>query len=243
LASRSILAVVATLGALSGCILFVNDNQPYGKACKFQGSDTACGRCVATTCASQLDACCGDKSCEEQLTWLDECVSTADSISCEVLASTAPDLVACLEQECSACPGADGGAGGGGDGAVSPSCSTYDAYCICVVDGVPGGGSCTPETVSPGLCCADSSYPAADTSCTCETFSCTTTSDGADCSLSETSTGLSSYSGNVCCSTGSSCYCSDSLDACDGDETQVAECTVDSVRCPSGETDVTSCSF
>ncbi|HEY3821640.1 MAG TPA: hypothetical protein VGL81_30950 [Polyangiaceae bacterium] len=242
--SRSVLAVVATLGALSGCILFVNDDQPYGKTCKFQGSDTACGECITTACASELDACCGDKSCESQLTWLDECVSDSDAISCQVLASSAPSLVTCLEQRCGACPGSDGGAGSGsgGGGTASPSCSTYTGYCICVADGSSGGGTCSPETVSPGLCCAGSGYPADGTSCTCETFSCTVTSDGADCSLGETPTGTSSYSGNVCCSTGSGCYCSDSLDSCDDDETQVDECTVDAVGCPSG-TDVTSCSF
>jgi hypothetical protein len=240
--SRPALALSALVAAASGCILFVNDSRSsLGSTCKFQGSDTPCGQCVATQCVSQLDKCCGDSSCEQQLTWLDQCVGNSDDISCQVLGSSAPDLVSCMYSHCGACPGSDAGTAGGSG---HPSCTTYSGYCICIMETTSGtGGTCTPQTITPGLCCASSGYPAAGTSCICETFSCNVTSYGADCSLSETPTGTTSYAdpNALCCSSGSDCSCNEQIDSCNG-FTQVGACTVDTIGCPSG-TSVTSCSF
>ncbi len=244
--SRLVLA--AFLGAASGCILFVHDDpSSLGSTCQFQGSDTPCGRCVASTCASQLDACCLDSVCQTQLGYLDACVGNADSVSCDELSVFAQPLSTCMQSECAACPGAnvDAGQGVGGvdaGGSGHPSCEASSQYCSCFMGGTPGGVTCTPQTVEPGLCCAQDGWPAAQTSCTCQPFSCSPSPGGATCSLSTSSTGTTSWSGGTCCSDGSSCWCDDSADSCAG-ATQVDSCTVAAIGCGYDSFAVTACSF
>jgi hypothetical protein len=200
---------------------------------------------VATTCASQLDACCVDSFCKTQLGYLDQCVGNADTTSCDTLSVFAPDLVTCMQSRCAACPGStvDGGGGGPGgpDAASGPSCEPLSDYCSCYMGGTPGGPACTPQTVAPGLCCAETDWPRPGTSCTCQPFSCSPSPGGGNCSLGTTSTGVRSWSGGACCSDGTSCYCDDTQTTCAGG-TQVDSCTVAAIGCGYGSYAVSACS-
>ena len=167
--SFPLFAFAAVVVALSGCILFVNDDASKlgTTTCEFQGSDTACGKCIATTCAMELDGCCTDSSCKGQLGWLDTCAAQSDEVSCQELTVFAPALAACVQGRCSACAGSDGGAGGAGGG-VQTSCYVSTGSCECTAGaGTGNGDACTQAMVAPGLCCADNGWPSATTTCFC----------------------------------------------------------------------------
>lgn len=154
---------VAVVVGLSGCILFVNDDASSlgTTTCSFQGSDTACGKCVATTCSTELDACCTDSSCKGQLGWLDTCASQSDEVSCQELDTVAPALGVCVHDRCSACAGSDGGA-------VQTSCYVSTGSCECTASvGGGNGDACNQAMVAPGLCCADDGWPSTTTTCFC----------------------------------------------------------------------------
>jgi len=242
---RRLFAVAGAL-ATTGCIFFVNDQPPQlGSTCEFQGQATACGQCVLSACSAQLDACCIDSTCASSLPSLDECAGSADSVSCNELATFAPDLAACLQRSCPACGVT--GAGGDGGGSGSTSCSKVGDSCSCTVasSGEPANGFvCDTSSVVSGLCCADYGWPkATGTQCTCEPFSCMPESAGGYCSLSIDSSQTTSWSGGACCSLGSSCICESTEDTCPGTEAQYATCTVAAITCDSSQVQVSSCSF
>jgi hypothetical protein len=237
-------AAVALAVAGWGCIFFVNDDpSKLGSTCHFQGESTACGQCVATTCAKQLDACCASSSCASSLSSLDQCAADADVVACGQLTTLAPDLGSCIESACAACGGSDAGVEAA---AGSTNCYKSGDSCFCSAGQQHANGFvCNTGTLpGPGLCCADYGWPQATASqCSCEPFSCTQESGGGICSLGVDSTLTTSWSGTGCCSLGTTCLCDDSTSSCPGSETQVDTCTVAAIGCGSSQVQVTSCSF
>jgi hypothetical protein len=237
----SIAVAICIASTVGGCILFVDDDPSHlTTVCHFSGDSTACGACIARACAGQVAACCGDASaCTASLA---SCANGLDSQACGTLAAAQPDLGTCMTLSCAACFG--GSADGGGGDARSPGsteCNKVGDSCLCSV-GSPNGVTCNPQTLpGPGLCCADYGWPqATGTLCTCQPFSCTPSSSGYDCSLTDNSTLTTSYSGNCCASTGV-CWCSDTL--CSGSSNPLSECTVNDISCNSSQVPVSSCSF
>jgi hypothetical protein len=251
-----LVALVATLAA-AGCIAFVNDDpSSLTTTCHFDGDDTACGRCVATSCAQALDTCCGDSVCSQtSLPLLASCFQA--SSLCSTFLTSSPDLATCIATSCGACNGAgtvtpdggkdtsDAGTFKASDGAVPPApdagttdCTPIGDSCFCSL-GSPNGVTCNQAGIKGGgLCCASYGWPTATGgTCECEPFSCTPESFGIECRLGSDSTGTLSCSGG--CSYGTYCECTG--ETCDG--TQVAQCDVTQVGCDSSEVQVTSCSF
>jgi hypothetical protein len=97
------LALLAALA--SGCILVIDNetNEPTD-TCHFRGEDTACGRCIATACRSDLGECCGNSSCRPQLPKIEGCASAPSPESCDLTSTF--DLAAglaiglCIEFSC-----------------------------------------------------------------------------------------------------------------------------------------------
>jgi hypothetical protein len=230
-----------------GCIAFVSDDpSALSTTCHFQGDDSACGRCVASACASSLGACCGDATCTQTtLPLLQSCFGTGSL--CSSFLVDAPALATCIATSCATCAG-DGGANGTFDGAVGPSpdagqtyCSKSGDSCFCSV-GSPNGAACNAAGIKGGgLCCASYGWPTAtNASCTCEPFSCTPSSLGGSCDLSTNSTGTTSWPGPGCCSYGTFCDCEPSI-TCTA--TPVDTCDLSTVGCDSSQVQVASCSF
>jgi hypothetical protein len=86
---RALVARMLVLGTALGataCILLVGDDE-YGDRCTFKGEDTECGKCIAKSCQSTINACCDDYLCRgTTMTALDQCASqTASIASCSLL--------------------------------------------------------------------------------------------------------------------------------------------------------------
>jgi hypothetical protein len=250
---RALGPMLAAVVMASGCILAANDDpSKLGTTCNFQGSDTtSCGKCIAMYCTTPLDACCGNKSCSGQLGHLDSCTSGFQPTECEALAGGAPDLYACIATECGS-PN-DCALGALGDaGFDSPatdagpsektSCYVNGAWCSCSIGFSGNSTPCSEATVgSPSLCCADATWPASGTSCTCEPFSCDQTSSTfAICSLSSVVQGPTSVCG-PCCTNGTSCICDANSSGCSGSDNPVATCDTTNTGCGANQQTLSSC--
>lgn len=239
--------MLAAALAIPGCILFVNDDPSnLGPTCEFQGQDTACGKCVLSACASQLDTCCLDSTCSSYLPSLDDCAGDADIVGCNELAALASDLGGCIQSSCPSCGAVSADAGADGT-TGSTSCSVTSGSCFCTVGGLdepPNDVVCDTATVAPGLCCADEGWPkAVDAQCTCEPFSCSPSSSGAYCGLTSNTPQTTSWTGGACCSLGTACICDSTETGCPGSEQQYYSCTVAAITCDSSQVQVSSCSF
>jgi hypothetical protein len=267
------LAVAAVLFA-PACIFFVPDNgHLQSKACTFSGgsgpSKTACGACIASMCASEVDTCCTTGSCQGSLTYLDQCAGQGDTSACDSFTTSylvddpsgaAMALGQCIAR-CSAC-GVDGGVGpidteAGGTGGPGPvqglgiSCeSSGGGSCLCTTGGGESGGSeCDTETTGQGVCCAMSGYPSYG-SCSCSPYLCQSDGEG-DCSCAADGTesggttvgSCDDSGGGTCCvNNEGDCFCSPATTSC-GSGTQVDTCSPGAANpCGVGMTPVTSCS-
>ena len=243
LAKRFAFAAILLLG--SGCILFVDDDpSKLSTTCDYPGRDTVCGACVATACATALDACCASSTClSSVLPSLPQCAELSLD-DCELLLAPAPDLASCLAASCPACAASnttpdastktDASKG-------STACTTIGDSCSCIV-GHSNGVTCNPSKLpGPGLCCATYGWPqATDATCSCEPFSCTPESDGALCDLGTDSTRTTTWSGPDCCTFGTNCSCGPDFSDC---ENPVSQCDVTTIDCGASMVQVDSCSF
>jgi hypothetical protein len=124
------LRAIALLPALaSGCIFLV-EGEPEGAstACRIEGEQGTCGRCIAGNCSVQLSACCGEAFglCDGTLRQVDTCALGPSQAACPFEESsfsldTGAQLGSCIARACrDAChlgdggDGGDGGAGGSG---------------------------------------------------------------------------------------------------------------------------------
>ena len=116
-------------------------------------------------------------------------------------------------------------------------CSSYGDSCSCEAapDDLKGEGKACGGDAHPNwLCCGDIQYPATNTSCRCERFSCKVTSAGCECRLG------SSYGpddhcdpkpGASCCRNNFSCQCG--VSSC-SETDRVDRCEVKIMRCSEG---------
>ena len=269
-----VLAIAAPVfGVVSqpACIFFVGDSGPLQAVrCSFKGdgskgeSSTTCGTCIASSCQQAVDACCASSSCQGDLSYLDGCAGSPDSIACTTL--TTGDLFndssgnfatlgTCVQQNCSSpCTGSSVSTAG-------VTCVNLGMGCSCTATSSTPSSTpaCDTTTVvssvgGNGICCAPSDYPSVPGStCTCAPYACGTDNVGeCVCSASPdlipggyTSTASCDASaGGVCCidNTGF-CSCTASLSECSGG-TMVFECSPGSGASPCGQTEISvgSCS-
>jgi hypothetical protein len=231
----------ATFGV--GCIAFV-DQSPTGDqfstTCALGDSTTACGTCIASSCADQMTACCGDRGCRSVLTDVDECASQGTCVLDETN-SAASALGTCIENSCFPTCKAYAGTPTAG---AQVSCQAETTSCSCDVGLDIGSDRCDVTTVPNAICCADMQWPSDYTNCNCYEVKCDAYSSG-DCMCGTFASGNVACSRAAgypyCCSDGSSCTCGTS--PCNTSEYPVLRCDVaDAITCGSGYQQVNNCS-
>jgi hypothetical protein len=249
LRQRSLLLAFAC--AASGCILFVSPSGG-GSECKFSGASTDCGLCIAASCQTQVNGCCGDPSCSGAVMPLvDGCASKQDA-SCGKLKSAtggeaAESLGACVSRSCK--------------GVCAPFSGTSETtceegtlgeghVCTCKDLGTPGSTNtfvCSPEVYPGTLCCAPPDWPQPGQECDCFVSGCPSDGVGCLCNLVDyvESDVSPTCSGAVCCAGAEpdepyGCGCSPS--PCTRGLTEVPTCGIAELQCASGQVQVAACS-
>jgi hypothetical protein len=98
------LLALACMASAVGCVLFADDDpSKLGTTCHFRGDDGDCGRCVASSCRSKVDACCSTSSCAPALALLEQCVGDSSAAGCAQLRAQSAELGACVTA-CASCP-------------------------------------------------------------------------------------------------------------------------------------------
>lgn len=253
-------------GGLGCAFTQVGVGSDYTTTCSFTGRDSsACGKCIAAKCQTQVDACCADATCRaSNKTDLGFGVSTGDDgtlgkldgcgdgKSCYDLEvdPAAKAMAACVQSACSdVCDTRLASA----RKATATSCEwktsyTKERYCECVVPSTSNGVASAPNDTacgpSAGICCADLDWPAPASKCSCDPPSCNSYSG--DVCICERQTGSSVVSdcarGPCCLTSEGECRCDPTRRACPEGDTPVKSCSRAEVRCSPGKRAVTTCS-
>jgi hypothetical protein len=257
LASRA-RALVAPLAVLVAgilpvsCVLLVAP-ATYGDRCKFDGEDTACGRCLRDRCQPAIDGCCKDGSCSATLGALEGC-ALRDAAACDELASrkggAGNDLAVgmCATTLCAAVCRSFSGAS---DTKCSESAFGRGATCSCMTaSGAGNDFECSPATYPGTVCCAPDGWPATGLECSCLPLGCHPIPEGCSCSLVDTPPEQSECTATTCCVSNvdpDECVC---RPTCFDNETRVASCSVTAqkatgpvIGCKKGQKRVESCSI
>jgi len=236
--------------ALVGCIALVNESTPNGDqfstTCTLLDTTSACGTCVASSCANQVTACCDDATCKTQLSQFDTC---ADAGFCTVDTSNEATsaLATCMNSSCKDCS-AEAQGDGSAPGTVDVSCGAVLDYCNCE-SASPGSKPfrCDNQSVPNSICCGDVNYPSSG-SCSCMPVKCEQLigTGGCECSPYESGDVSSCNSADgVCCidiDTGT-CSCDPTIEQCDQFGTPVDDCAVAAnIGCESSQKAFKSCS-
>jgi hypothetical protein len=233
--------------ALPGCILLV-DAEHYGSHCRFAGSDSECGACIAEQCPSEIDACCTDVACAGTLTAVEGCTTRRDQ-SCDdakaaarLSSSPASSLGKCVAERCAgecerASPTPVTTCGG-----LSTSNGTA---CTCKVSSSVNSFVCNTTTFPETICCAPAGWPAPGLECTCLPVRCSTSTDG--CSCGRVDFGVADHSkvcegaasGVHCCAAEDFCHCG--AKRCESSEHEVPSCSIAAIGCVRGQERQTTC--
>jgi hypothetical protein len=239
---------------LVGCILFVNEGTPDGDQfstmCALLDSTSACGACVASSCANQITACCADTTCKSALSQFDTCAD-AGICTVDLSSATASALASCMNSTCSACDVVPESGDGSAPGTVDVNCGAVAGfgYCSCEAD-EPGSKPyrCDQTSIPNSVCCADDNYPT-NGSCSCMPIKCDENIGPGGCSCSPDQEGNVSScdisDGPCCMDEDGTCTCEpDNDEACDQFSTPVDDCTLaKNVGCSSSQKWYTSCSL
>ncbi len=232
-ASRGAHAIAALALAAMGCVLFVSP-EPGGAHCVFRGQDGSCGACLVARCRAEIDQACFD---DAVIGAIEECATANDDACGRVPQSPAG---VCMASRCAALCYARTGSSVTHctDSFVSPGLA-----CACDVDGPPNDLACTDVTYPRTRCCAPSTWPGAALQCACNAVSCTPTSDGCICILTDNLDESSAQDcrGEHCCAVEDRCQCRPR--ACEGGEREVAVCNKGELACPHGTVEVPGCSI
>jgi hypothetical protein len=152
--------------------------------------------------------------------------------------------------------GGGGGSGAGGSSANGGSgntpgigCTSGTHDCTCMVTSSGSFGTCNPNSVSSGQCCADDNWPTSGI-CKCSHTACSMNSANNFCDCSNTTAGSGgscpTYSGGVCCNLqgeGKECYCTTVSHCNYSADVIVSSCSADTLDfCGPGQHSVSSCS-
>ncbi|WP_394830286.1 hypothetical protein LVJ94_27635 [Pendulispora rubella] len=231
------------------------DGSELGPTCHFEGESSTCGKCIARSCQTAVNGCCGDSSCKNSLSTLDGCAQNG-GLDCALLQSygygtpttAMQKLGACVSGSCASACNAVGGGDGGGSGrsplhpgvwcsGSADSCSCYDDTTLVNAE------ICDDTTVDNAVCCQGIGWPDRDLSCSCRRFACKDTTSGCECSGSGSgnkNTCEKKAPGYHCCATDySTCKCTAA--ACPTYEKEVTSCTKAIVTCSSDQQKTTRC--
>lgn len=262
---------IAMLGAASGgCALILRADSP-GEHCGFQNNGTSCGQCLATNCASKIDACCSDDACLKNgpgdtsfMSFVDECAggNLSGCLALSVPSSSSGSrgrLAACVAEQCSErCPGVlkgDGGTVTASDGSTFSNCvKTISGGCSCPSDG-PSGPECSAASVrrQSAICVKGSN------ACRCDALLCGQThGDNCACSTDPANDlsvpGSTNYdcsrasAGGRCCvyevrSSGTvACVCGPDQPSCSAGQLSVSECSAEAISAALGSRAPDRCS-
>ncbi len=236
--------------ASSACILLVSLQDPGGAHCRFAGSETPCGACLAKQCTAAVDGCCLGEQCGGVVTDVEACAGGAAE-ACGRVADPQDrggahgDLARCIAASCA-------------DACAVPaklySTHCQRAYvtsvetCRCDVSSAANDTPCT-ETGHPDLrCCAPEGWPGASLECDCLRILCIAAGAGCLCQLGSVDENMraTTCTGAVCCldPTEPSCTCDPSdTSKCMPGETQVPTCNIDVLACGNGKHHVESCTL
>lgn len=225
-----------------GCILFVSP-ETLGEHCGFAGRDTDCGKCVATRCQNDVDACCREDACTATLVSLEGCASARDE-RCNATreargaGGAAGALATCVASRC-------GGVCAKMTGESKTRCSEPSLIkgrgCTCEL-GAPGTDFACNTTVFPEtVCCAPQGWPGPGLECSCLPIGCLPTNDGCICSRIDYEGPGATCSGDICCSGFGGCHCG-ATKACESSQKKVPSCALPQIGCPQGQKQLASCS-
>ncbi len=242
--TRSILAILAV--SASACILVVPSVEPGGPHCAFAGSETACGACIRTSCADQVDPCCKDDACGGVIADVEACAARRDESCARVQSLSDRDgahraLSSCVATHCAeACaPPAKNVT------RCKPAYVTSKNACTCDVDGPPNEIACTTAGHPMLRCCAPDGWPGPALACDCLAIICVPIGDGCLCQLSamDDRGRPTECRGTHCCADpgGASCQCGS--EPCLAKDVEVAACNLDALRCGNGRKQVDACSL
>jgi hypothetical protein len=241
---RAGVAGMALATALSACLLAVDFADAGGAHCRFAGSGTTCGQCLADHCAPMVDACCFDDHCGGVIGDLESC-ATQSGAGCTHLADSTDRggahtaLSECVAKECAnACaPPAHN------QTSCHASYVTAVEACQCEIGATPNDTTCT-EVGHPALrCCAPEGWPGPVRTCECKKIICVSAGDGCLCELGpmDDRARPTECTGQFCCYDPKLVSCACGSVACRPEETQVTSCTIAPFGCPTGQHHVDTC--
>jgi hypothetical protein len=232
------------LGA-SGCVLLVNPPS-YGPHCAFKGASTPCGKCLATSCIEEVDACCLDGSCGGVITDVESCATKSDA-HCAALQSATDAggahaaLSACVVSHCKdVCTASLTD--------CMPAALGDVNACSCFSDNTPNATPCTSVGHPTLRCCAPTGWPAKALECDCLAVICVPIGGGCMCELStmdyeHRATECPGGPGIHCCVDQTKASCTCSSNTCLATDTVVSKCDITPLECGSGTHQVDSCSL
>lgn len=233
------------VSALSGCILLVQPDG-YGAHCRFAGSDSECGQCIANRCTAEVDACCSEASCASTLIDVERCTVRRDQ-SCASLKAAAS-----LQSKASASIGrcvAERCAGECEEAAPESvtSCAVIrtssGTACECSQSSAHNSFVCSPATFPETVCCAPVGWPGPGLACSCLPVRCSPSTDGCSCNRVDYAVDEHTKEcrgGAHCCAADDDCRCGSAK--CEQSQREVASCSIVEVRCPQGQLEQESCS-
>ena len=252
-AGRTSAATFLVVLTFAGCAVVLDASSDLGPHCAFEGEiGTTCGLCVTDNCQAELDACCGDADCADELDDLDDCAE-GDVIGCLDLYLAYGPVGQCVETHCqAACDPYASGEGGRGTGGESGGpelitvCTENELNCLCHAEEDTGQSSTICGGTFEG-CCSAAGYPGLDLACGCFKAECVDYGSFCECGYFDAD-GSDSTSCSVlfpvCCfdSVEMTCVCQDAGE-CQATETLVESCSAYELGCGSDSVETSSCDF
>lgn len=205
------------------------DNRPKWTCATSREMNINCSACIYQKCATSIEACCSDSSCQNDSTIQTDmaaCVA-GDAFGCAFLldddrstSGQAGVLRRCINEQCgSSCMNADK--------LPHTSCTLLSGgdYCVCSNAEVAGKQTCNEQTIGSNADCVLGTE-----GCTCGQYACSDDTVGCSCSFrgGVVGTSCTAASGDVCClkrtETGVSCECKYSS-CSSSDEVQIDSCS------------------
>jgi hypothetical protein len=233
----------------SACIVTVPFADAGGAHCRFAGSESDCGRCVADHCAAAVDACCFDDACGGVISDLDTCATTTND-ACVRVADPADrgglhgELSTCVAKDCAAACRLPPPPAVRNVTRCQRAYVTSIAACECEIGPTANDTDCT-EVGHPGLrCCAPEGWPGPVRSCECRQIICIAAGAGCLCQLSpmDDNNRATTCSGETCCYDPKTNDCSCGTIPCANSEQKVPTCTIAQLGCGQGTHHVEACS-
>jgi len=239
------LAVVALAAAFEASCIFLVDQSPSGdqftQACGLASATTTCGACMTQSCAAELTACCTDTTCRDVLAQVDQCAEAGACVF-DMSSAAAAALGKCIDAKCTACSAEPANAFDGGQVYCGFGSSTTSCQCSSG-EGFTNATRCDVTSMPNAICCADTIWPNAGSSCTCSSVTCTSYGDSCTCGPNEPGNASCNTNVGICCANQGFCSCDSAATQCSSGTTSVSDCSLpDVVGCGTSQVRVNNCS-